>query len=489
VGSYPITCSGAVDAGYTITYVVGTLTVTPVPLTVWATNVSMQSGSTPPVIQPLYVGFVAGDTPLTLATAPNVAPTCAVPPVGSGLGNYTITYTNGTLTVTPATLTITAKPASKIYGQTLTFAGTEFTAAGLLNSDTVTSVTLTSAGASATAAVVGSPYAIVPGAAVGTGLGNYSPINYRNGNLTITQAASTTTITSDLPSPAIVGQIVTVSVAVVPQFTGSPTGTVKVSASTGETCNATVSGVGSCTLIFFSGGNRTLTATYGGDTNFLASLASAPVTQVVSGISLSTTSLLFGNQLVGTNSASQTVTISNGGITTITGITISWSANFSDSTTCGTSLAPGRSCRINVRFVPSSTGVLTGTLTITDSDPTSPQSVKLTGTGVQPAASLTPASHTFGPILRRTTSAPFGFTLSNTGTAPMTINNVSIGGTNPGQFAISSNTCGGSLAIGATCTINVTFSSRTAGTFNATLNVSDNAPASPQTGTLTGTAQ
>src|SRR4029077_2965752 len=62
VGTYPITCAGAVDASYTITYVTGTVTVTPVPLTVWASNVSMLSGSTPPVISPLYVGFVAGDT-------------------------------------------------------------------------------------------------------------------------------------------------------------------------------------------------------------------------------------------------------------------------------------------------------------------------------------------------------------------------------------------------------------------------------------------
>ena len=55
----------------------------------------------------------------------------------------------------------------------MTFAGTEFTASGLVNGDTVTSVTLTSAGSAATATVAGSPYTIVPSAAVGTGLANY----------------------------------------------------------------------------------------------------------------------------------------------------------------------------------------------------------------------------------------------------------------------------------------------------------------------------
>lgn len=232
-----------------------------------------------------------------------------------------------------------------------------------------------------------------------------------------------------------------------------------------------------------------LTAIYGGDTNFLASPVSKPVTQVVSSISLSTSSLLFGDQLVGTTSASQTVTISNVGITTITGISFAWSANFSDSTTCGISLAPGRSCRINVRFRPTTTGVLAGTLTITDSDPTSPQIVTLTGTGVQPAAALSPTSNNFGTAARGTSSAPFSFTLSNPGTFALTINRISLGGANPGQFIITSNNCGTSLAVGANCTINVTFSPRQRGAFSATLNVSDNAPLSPQTATLSGTGQ
>ncbi len=48
---------------------------------------------------------------------------------GTGLGNYTITYANGTLTVNPAALTITANNASKTYGQTASFAGTAFTTA------------------------------------------------------------------------------------------------------------------------------------------------------------------------------------------------------------------------------------------------------------------------------------------------------------------------------------------------------------------------
>ena len=67
---------------------------------------------------------------------------------------------------------------------TLPSCGTEFsTGVGqLVNGDTVTSVSLSSAGAAATAAV--GPYNIVPSAAVGSGLSNYT-INYLNGALTV----------------------------------------------------------------------------------------------------------------------------------------------------------------------------------------------------------------------------------------------------------------------------------------------------------------
>jgi hypothetical protein len=304
----------------------------------------------------------------------------------------------------------------------------------------------------------------------------------------VAKASSTTTIVSNLPNPSIIGQIVSIKYTVTPQFPGSAvTGTVTVQASTGERCSAAPA-AGACTITFQTGGTRIFTATYSGDGNVNGS-ASAAVTQKVSNVSLSTTSLLFGNQVVGTRSAQQQVTIANVGTTTLTITGFAWSPNFSDSNNCGGSLAPGRSCRVNVAFVPTTTGVLTGTLTITDSDITSPQIVTLTGTGVQAAVSLTPTSHNFGTQARRTTSAPFTFTLSNTGTASLTINSIGLGGANPNQFAIQSRTCTNTLAAGSSCSINVVFSPNNRATYNATLQVNDNAPNSPQTATLTGTGQ
>jgi hypothetical protein len=114
------------------------------------------------------------------------------------LNNYTISYANGALTVSSVALTITANSRTKPYGQTVTFSGTEFTTSGLQNSDTVSSVTLTSSGAAAAATVTGSPYSIVPTAAVGTGLANY-PVSYVNGTLTVNQATAIITWTNLIP--------------------------------------------------------------------------------------------------------------------------------------------------------------------------------------------------------------------------------------------------------------------------------------------------
>lgn len=400
-------------------------------------------------------------------------------------GGFQASSASGSLVVSPTALTITPSPnpATMIYGgpiPALTPSYSGFvTGQGPGNLTGVATCTTTATATSP----VGAYTSVCPGATST----NYS-ITYPQGVVNVVKATSATTITSNLPSPAIIGQVVTVSFKVAPQFSGVPTGSVTVTASTtGEMCTGALSaGVGSCTLKFATGGSRTLTAAYTGDGNFLAS-TSAPAPQVVSNVSLSTFSLLFGNQRVGTTSASQAVTVANVGTTTLTFSGIATTANFTFTSNCGTTLAAGRSCRINVSFAPATTGVLTGTLTITDSDATSPQKVTLTGTGVQPMAQLSTNSLTFGPVPRRTPVTQ-SVALSNPGTAPLMINGISIGGANPAQFT-QTNNCGTSLAIGASCTINVTFSSRGAGTFNATLRVSDNAPGSPQSVTLTGVAQ
>src|SRR5206468_7557608 len=116
----------------------------------------------------------------------------SIPAEAVGLGLYTFTTRRATdlLVVDATTLDITANNQSKNYGDTFTFTGSEFTvgAGQLKNSDSVTSVTLSSAGAAATATVAGSPYVIASSAAVGSGLSNYT-INYHDGSLTVNAIA------------------------------------------------------------------------------------------------------------------------------------------------------------------------------------------------------------------------------------------------------------------------------------------------------------
>ena len=488
--TYPSNCSGAVAANYTITYVAGAVTVNPAVLTVTASNGTMTYGGTVPTITPIYSGFVNGQN-ASVVTTPPTCTTTATPTsnVGSypsncsgGVApNYTLSYVPGTVTVTAAPLLITASNGSMAYGQAVPPITPIYS--GFVNGQN--SSVLTSQPICTTTATSASPVGSYPSSCSGAAAVNYQ-ISYAPGTVTIVKATTATTL-SNVPPSSSVGQVVTMNFGVVPQFSQTPTGTVTVTASTGESCSNVLSaGAGSCTITFFTGGTRTLTATYAGDSNFTGS-TSAPVTQVVSGLSLSNSSLTFGNQLVGTISAPQTVTVSNVGGTTVNISNITWSANFSDSSNCIGNLAPGRNCRINVRFAPTTTGVLNGTLTITTSIGT--LTVTLSGTGVAPINSVSPTSLAFGNQRRNTTSPPQTVVVTNTGTAPLNFTSIRIAGGNANQFAISNNSCPASLAAGANCTVSVVFKPTSVGNKVSSLGVNVAAPATSVLVQLTGTGQ
>ena len=126
----------------------------------------------------------------------------------------------------------------------------------------------------------------------------------------------------------------------------------------------------------FPTANPLQTSYGGGNTDaFVAKLSPAPA------VSLSTNSLSFGTQNVSTTSAEQSVTLTNTGdeLLSITGITVS--GDFAQTNTCGNSVNAGANCTINVTFTPLAAGTGSGTLTIADNAPGSPQSAALSGTG------------------------------------------------------------------------------------------------------------
>ena len=208
------------------------------------------------------------------------------------------------------------------------------------------------------------------------------------------------------------------------------------------------------------------------------------------------TSLGFGSETAGTTSALQSTTLTNSGTgpLTITAVALTGtnSADFTESDNCMSTspLAVNASCTITVKFAPAATASYSASVSITDNASTSPQTVSLTGAGTAPAvpvASLTaPAAFSANT---GSTSAAQAATLSNTGNATLIISGITIAGTNPTDFAITTgtNACGTTLAVGASCSIYVTFTPASAASFAATLSVADNVYGSPQTAALIGT--
>ena len=218
--------------------------------------------------------------------------------------------------------------------------------------------------------------------------------------------------------------------------------------------------------------------------------AGSPQTVQLSGTgifpaSLSPTSLAFGNQPLGTTSSPQTITLNspNNGGPGVPGFAIT--GDFQQQNACDslTILTLDGPCSITVWFTPSTGGTRTGSLTVTYAQPTaSTLTATLTGTGVGPWVSLSAMSVTFAAQTVSTKSAPQAITLTNTGNAAL--NSLSI--TRSGDFA-ETNTCGGSLAGGASCTISVTFSPLNAGGLSGTITLTDSASNSPQVVSLSGT--
>jgi len=200
IGSYAIEASGALGVGltnYTIGYSNGTLTVSAASLLITANSTNKVYGVTLTPVDYTATGLLNGDTVtnVTLSSAGSVSNASigsyainASSALGAGLTNYAIGYSNGTLTVGAANLLITAHDTNKVYGAMLN--PTDYTATGLLNGDSVTNVTLTSAG-SVSNAPVGS-YAISATGALGVGLTNYV-VGYSNGTLVVGAANLTVT--------------------------------------------------------------------------------------------------------------------------------------------------------------------------------------------------------------------------------------------------------------------------------------------------------
>ncbi len=391
----------------------------------------------------------------------------------TGTGDLIITAinvsgTNATdFTLTPVTLPLTIHPSTSA---TISLTFTPSAGGGRVASVDVTDNI--AGGSTQSAGLQGS--GLIPGISAAP-----NPLNFGNQLVLNSSAPTSISITNTGAAPLVISSF-TITGANASEFVSTTATPI------------TIAGGNSSPIVvkFTPTGTGTRTATITLATN-VSGAASFPIALTGIGIapavSLNQTSLSFGNQIQNTTSAPQSVTLTNSGTAPLTVSPVTASANFAQTSNCVGSIAAGANCTINVTFTPTTTGVLNGTLTITDTATGSPHTVSLSGTGTIPAISALPNPLTFPGQLLNTTSTASQITISNPGTADLVINSLSIVGGNFGDFTLASVIPPITVTPGTSISLNITFKPTALGARTSTLSIGDNVAGSPHLVTLNGT--
>lgn len=195
-----------------------------------------------------------------------------------------------------------------------------------------------------------------------------------------------------------------------------------------------------------------------------------------------------------TNTGAAPMTISDPRIAILPGNVIGNLSEFITLNLCPKTLAAGKSCVMTVTFIAGPFyGQQNAALTITDSAAGSPQTVQLTANVINPQASLSPSSLSFGTVSTGTATASKSVTLSNPGGTTLSITGIALSGTDQGDYSITSDTCVSSYAYslpaGKNCTIAISFKPLAKGSLPASLVVTDNAKSGSQSVSLMGTGK
>jgi hypothetical protein len=202
----------------------------------------------------------------------------------------------------------------------------------------------------------------------------------------------------------------------------------------------------------------------------------------------STSRLMFGKQRVSTTSLPQTFALHNSRKAPLQISSVDATGDFSVTSNCPASLAAGAKCTISVRFTPTAAKILGGTVNISDDAEGSPQSVALSGTGIEPLVGVTPSRVSFADQKAGTTSQGHSITLSNPGSATLKISSIKLAGQHAADFALQ-NHCGASLPAGKSCGMVAFFTPHATGSRTAILKISTDAAGSPYAVPLAGTGK
>ena len=207
-------------------------------------------------------------------------------------------------------------------------------------------------------------------------------------------------------------------------------------------------------------------------------------TGTASPLTFAPTSLNFGPVIVG-NSSRLGVQVTNTSNAPVTFTSVTALGDYAAAGNCPASagqLAAGASCTVQVTLTPSGTGTRTGTLSIATSASTLPLTISLTGVGIQSQLLVTPASLAFGSVVLGIPSN-LTLTLANNGTAPIT--GITLAAT--GDYSVSLPCAAATLAPGASCSVQVTFTPAALGARPGTLSITSSDPSSPLAIPLSGT--
>jgi uncharacterized repeat protein (TIGR03803 family) len=249
-------------------------------------------------------------------------------------------------------------------------------------------------------------------------------------------------------------------------------------------CGASL-GNGSSCLIAVRFAPATMGA-HSGSLTIQCSSASCPLSVPLTGtgravaMSASPGSLTFADRTVGSESASQDVTLTNTG-NLGTPIALTLAGDYTLAHNCSSSLGAGLSCVAHIRFRPTAEGPRNGTLSVATNAAGSPLVVPLSGAGLVGAVSLSSTTLSFAEQ-QVDTMTEQEITLTNTGAGDITFETFQISGA---SFS-GVHTCGHILAAGNSCGIDVRFTPPAGGTYDGTLVIYTDAPGSPHVVTLTG---
>jgi len=461
-------------------------------------------------------------TPQTLAVNQSTSFTAQFAPttVGAVVGNILITSTASdpnvsiALSGTGVQGNLTANPSSVNFGSLLVGASASV------------NVTLTNTG---TASV-----AISAGSASGTGFsmtGLAAPLTLNAGQSTTFaakfspsatgSATGSVSIVSNAPGSPLAIALSGSGTATQPQLTINPSsvafGSVSVGSSGTQSVMLTNAGTAALTVtsalpsgtgFSMSGASMPMTIAAGGSASFSAiftptstgaatgsiSIASnapgSPASIALSGTGIegqlgaNPSSVNFGSVAVGSN-GTQSITLTNSGSAsvTISGATVTGAGLSISGLSTPLALGAGLSTTFSAKFAPTTAGSVSGSISIVSNAPSSPTTITLSGTGLQPQLAATPTSAPFGNVTTGTSNSQT-ISLTNGGTATVTISSVTATGAG---FSTTGITAPVTIAAGKAATFDAVFAPSAAGSVTGSITVVSNAPTSPLTISLSGT--